>query len=174
MNLYLMCGLAFSGKSTVAGVIRRLRGAVVISLDELNAARGLHGGLGIQEEEWVRSHREATASVEEALRAGRDVVVDDTNCFRFLRDEYRALAAGFGAEVLILYLPAPPDLVLRRARGNDSEPSRHPVTEPVLLDLIRKFEPPAVDEPVLVVPPDCDEEWVARHIAPAAPKGKER
>lgn len=169
MNVYLMCGLAFSGKSTIASAIQRLRGAAVIRLDDLNAARGLRGGLGIAAEEWGRSHREAMARLEEALRAGRDVVVDDTNCFRFLRDGYRAVADRFGAETRILYLDAPLELVRRRMRGNEHEPSRHPVTEPVLLDLIRKFQPPAGDEPVLRVPPDCDaEEWVARHLPVAS------
>src|SRR4029079_3355962 len=92
MTLYLLCGLAFSGKSTLAAALSRLTGAVVVSLDEINASRGLYGGMGIPDEDWGRTHTEALSLVEAALRAERSVVVDDTNCFRFLRDNYRQIA----------------------------------------------------------------------------------
>ncbi len=54
--LTLVCGLAFAGKSTLAAAIAEHQGAVVVSLDEINARRGLHGGTGIAPEEWVRTH----------------------------------------------------------------------------------------------------------------------
>jgi predicted kinase len=162
MTLYLLCGLAFSGKSTLAAAVCRRLGCASVSLDDLNARRGLHGGLGIPEEEWARTHREALAEVEAALQAGRSVVVDDTNCFRFLRDGYRGIADRYGVPTVVIYLEAPLDLVRARMRANELEPTRAPVTEAVLLDLIDKFEPPAADETVLVFPAGARlEDWVA-------------
>jgi predicted kinase len=162
MTLYLLCGLAFSGKSTLAAALRRRLGCALVSLDDLNARRGLHGGQGIPEEEWARTHREALAEVEAALQAGRSVIVDDTNCFRFLRDNYRGIAERHGVPTVVIYLEVPLALVRARLRANGLEPTRPPVTEAVLLDLVEKFEPPAADEAVLVFSAGARlEEWVA-------------
>lgn len=162
MTLYLLCGLAFSGKSTLAAALRRRLGCALVGLDELNARRGLHGGQGIPGEEWARTHREALGEVEAALQAGRSVIVDDTNCFRFLRDGYRRIAERHGVPAVVLYLEAPLALVRARMRANEIEPSRAPVTEAVLLDLVEKFEPPAADETVIVFPAGASpEDWVA-------------
>jgi predicted kinase len=169
MTLYLLCGLAFSGKSTLAAALHRRLGCALVSLDALNARRGLHGGLGIPAEEWARTHREALSEVEAALQAGRSVVVDDTNCFRFLRDNYREIAGRYGVPTVVIYLEIPLDFVRARMQANEIEPSRPPITEAVLLDLVAKFEPPAADERVVVFPAGASPEgWVADNLSPVA------
>jgi predicted kinase len=169
MTLYLLCGLAFSGKSTLAAVISRQVGAAVVSLDEINASRGLYGGLGVPDEEWGRTHAEALGLVESALQEGRSVIVDDTNCFRFLRDNYREIADRHGVPSVVIHVKAPLGLALSRRRANDLNPSRAPITESVMLDLVEKFEWPAADETVLAFAADADPEaWVTRHISSGA------
>jgi predicted kinase len=165
MTLYLLCGLAFSGKSTLAAAISKQVGAAVVSLDEINASRGLYGGLGIPDEEWGRTHAEALQQVEAALQAGRSVVVDDTNCFRFLRDNYRQIATRYGVPCVVIDVDAPLDLALTRLRANEDEPSRAPVTKAILRELAEKFELPAPDETVIVFPAGADAEaWVSQKI----------
>jgi predicted kinase len=166
MNVYLMCGLAFSGRSTIAAEIHRLRGAVVVSLDEINLERGLQGGLGIPDSEWIRTHEEAMHRLELALRAGHDVIIDDTNCFRFLRDNYRAVADRFNAETTVVFIDATLGLVVERLRSKDGDCSRAKVTEDVLMNLVGKFEPPSPDERVLFFNPDCNiQSWVNENIS---------
>lgn len=165
MSLYLLCGLAFSGKTTLAAAAARRLQAVVVSLDAINAARGLDGGAGIPDAEWARTHQEALRQVESALQAGGPVIVDDTNCFRFLRDAYRALADRHGARTTVLYIDAPLSLVRERIRENGRTRLRAPIADAVLLDLARKFEAPAADEEVLVFPCGASpEEWVDQHL----------
>ena len=50
-TVYAMCGLAFSGMSTVAQTLRRELGIELISLDAINAERGLQGGEGIPDKQ---------------------------------------------------------------------------------------------------------------------------
>jgi predicted kinase len=170
VHLYLLCGMAFAGKTTLAAALARHLRAEVVSLDEINATRGLHGGLGIPDAEWARSHEEARLRVGKALEAGRPVVVDDTNCFRFLRDGYRRIAALHGAGATVLYLERPLELLLDRIRENERTRERSPVTEPVLLDLAQKFEAPAADENVLAFPLDvAPETWIAEHLNRSTP-----
>ena len=165
MHLYLLCGMAFAGKTTLASALARHLQAEVVSLDEINAARGLFGGVGIPDAEWVRTHEEALRQVGRALEAGRPVIVDDTNCFRFLRDNYRRVAALHGAGATVIYLDRPFGLLLDRLQENERTQARSPVTEPVLLDLAQKFEPPAADEDVLVFPADvAAETWITERF----------
>jgi predicted kinase len=166
MSLYLLCGLAFSGKTTLAAVLARDLPAVVVSLDAINASRGLDGGAGIPEEEWARTHQEALGQVERALQAGESVIVDDTNCFRFLRDNYRSIADRYRADTIVIYLDAPLARVRERIRANDQTRSRGSIADSVLMDLAEKFELPAADEEVLVVPADASPEvWVDHVLA---------
>lgn len=165
MDLYLLCGLAFAGKTTLAAALARRLGAAVVCLDEINASRGLHGGEGIPAEEWARSHGEALRQVGDLLAAGRSVILDDTNCFRFLRDDYRAVAERHGVRTTVIYMGAPLGQILERRRENERTQARASVAEPVFLDLVEKFEIPAADENVLVFPFDAvPDDWVARHF----------
>jgi len=165
MKLYLLCGLAFSGKTTLASTLACRLPAAVVSLDAINAARGLDGGAGIPDAEWARTYQEAMVQVEKALQAGNSVIVDDTNCFRFLRDGYRSVADRCGADTTVIYMDAPLALIQKRIRENEKARSRTSITSSVLMDLVTKFEPPDADEGVLVVPADASPEvWLDQHI----------
>lgn len=164
-KLYLMCGLAFAGKSTLARGIAERTGAAVVSLDEINRARGFDGGVGIGDEEWACTYGEALREVERALSRGRSVVVDDTSCFRFLRDGYRELAERHEVPAVVVYVDVPLATALARLRANERHRGRAPVEEAVLVDLARKIEPPEPDEPTLVCPPDADPvSWLEENV----------
>lgn len=170
MRLYLLCGLAFSGKTTLASALSSRLPASVVSLDAINASRGLNGGAGIPDAEWARTHQEALVQVDKALQAGDSAIVDDTNCFRFLRDNYRAVADRHGVRTTIIYMDAPLALIQGRIRENETARSRTSIASSVLMDLVAKFEPPAADEDVLVVPADASPEAWVDHVRAAAGK----
>jgi predicted kinase len=150
--LYLLCGLSFSGKSTLGGLLAARTGAGLVSLDAINSRRGLRGGTGTPDEEWLATHRLALAQLERLCRAGGPVVVDDTNCFRWLRDAYRRVAAGFGYRSVVLMLDLPLAEALRRGARNERNGARAPVSRRVLVELAARFEPPASDEETVTVP----------------------
>jgi len=91
-RLYILCGPAFSGKTTLARQLGRASHCVCVSLDEINAERGLYGGDGIPPDEWQRTHEIALQRLSELMAGGCDIVLDDTCCFRWLRDKYREMA----------------------------------------------------------------------------------
>lgn len=169
-TVWLLCGLAFAGKSTLASLLAARTGAAILSLDDINAERDLHGGVGIPTEEWAATHREALRRLDALLEQGRSVIVDDTNCFRWLRDSYRDAARVHGAPATVIHLDVPLDAALARLRANEASPERAPVTEAILRDLARDFEPPAPDETTIVCPADeTPDRWVARILATAGP-----
>lgn len=106
-RLFGMCGLSFSGKTTLARAVARPVGAEHISLDDINEERGLRGGEGIPVEEWEKTSAIAIERAGALLAAGRDIVLDDTLCFRWLRDRYAAVAERHAAQFVLIYVSTP-------------------------------------------------------------------
>nr|WP_272955036.1 ATP-binding protein [Kribbella shirazensis] len=144
--MVLLCGTSFSGKSTMARVLAPRLAARVVSLDEINERRGLWGGDGIPPEEWRRTHAVAVGEVREVVGAGASVIVDDTSSLRFLRDDWRALAAEAGAEFALLYVDVDHGTVRRRHAGNRVDPRRRDVADAVLEQHLADFQAPTADE----------------------------
>src|SRR5580704_5902496 len=93
-TLYLLCGLSFSGKTTLARkIVERLQCAY-ISLDNINA----------------------------------DVVVDDVNNFRWLRDPWRAAARSSCYHTVVIYLNIPHTELATRRRANQATAERKGIT----------------------------------------------
>ncbi len=172
-TLYLMCGLAFAGKTTVAKAIVDNQNCAYVSLDDINRKRGLRfGGEGLPIEEWEKTHHIALARLEELMKSGHDIVLDDTNCFRRLRDRFRRLADRHGYETKVIYLDIPLDEIRRRMREKDETPERRVVKEHVFEILLQGFEPPEEDEVVLVFnQPNTLKNWLRTYF-PLADENK--
>jgi predicted kinase len=160
--LIVLCGPAFSGKSTLARAIAGRSGAAVVCLDEINARRGLHGGEGVPDQQWAATHREALTEVERLVAAGtRHIVVDDTSCYRFLRDDYRAVAERLGYRFVLLVVDTPLELIRERIRANAATANRGGIRPEVFERHVASFEWPGDDEPHVVLRSEADvEAWL--------------
>jgi predicted kinase len=164
-TLFGMCGLAFSGKTTLARAISRLAGTEYIGLDDINAERGLRGGDGIPVEEWEETSAIAIERAGTLLAAGRDVVLDDTLCFRWLRDRYAAVAERHGAQLVLVYVATPLPVIYSAMAENDAIARRDPIRPEVFEMHARSFEHPTADERPLVYDRSVPvEEWIALHF----------
>ncbi|MFJ2543884.1 AAA family ATPase [Microbacterium sp. NPDC087589] len=148
--LVLMCGLSFSGKSTLARALAPSLHADIVSLDDINANRGLHGGQGISGEEWMRTHRLAEQDVRRHLALGRHVILDDTGSPRFVRDRWRDIARTAGARFGIVWLDVDESLQSRRLAANREARRRPDVTDEVMAEHRRTFEPPHGEDAIRV------------------------
>lgn len=150
MTLVLMCGLSFSGKSTLATQLSQALPAHLISLDLLNEERGLDGGQGISLEEWSMTNRIAHERAGALLDQGHHVVVDDTGSPRFIRDEWRATADRAGAAFGLLWVQITPELQRERVLANRESQERNDVTDAVLREHGESFEPPTEEDAITV------------------------
>jgi predicted kinase len=149
-KLIAMCGLSFSGKTTLAKGIARFLGAEYVSLDDINEERGLRGGDGIPNEEWELTSTIAIERIGILLDAGRDVILDDTLCFRWLRERYAAVAMRHAAQFLLVYISVPLAEIDRARRNNESTAVRHSILPEVFEQHARSFEHPTDDEQPLI------------------------
>lgn len=165
-RLFGMCGLAFSGKTTLAREIVRQVGAAYVGLDDINEERGLRGGEGLPAEEWERTSGIAVERAGRLLDEGRDVVLDDTLCFRWLRDRYAAVAERHGAEFVLVYVATPLPEIHRAMARNEALPGRLPIRPEVFEAHAQSFEPPSADERPRVYDRSIPvEEWIVAHLA---------
>ena len=164
-TLLLLCGRPFSGKSTLAARLVERQGAVVVSFDAINLERGLLGGDGLPLAEWARTLEIAEERTAAALRTHRLVVVDDTLCFRWMRDAFRSLAAAVGASTVLVFLDPPHDVLGERRERNRLAPTRPDVAASVLDAHLAAFEDPGTDETAVSLRSPVDvERWLQTFV----------
>ena len=150
-RLVLICGRSFSSKSTVAASLADSLPGQVVSLDQIDEERGLHGGEGITLSEWARTNGLAWDRVIARLRDDQTVIVDDTSSPRFLRDGWRALCSSVGAPLVLVYVDTSMDVIRQRVMDNRVTRQRGDVTDEVMAAHQESFEPPEEDEHALRV-----------------------
>lgn len=163
-RLFLMCGMPFAGKTTLARALAEYLDACRISLDEINAERGLpDGGTGLTVAEWERSRQIALGRLDRAMRTGRDVVIDDTCSFRWLRDGYREVADRHGYDSTVVFLEISAEDLRRRRADNDLRRRRPEMKDEVFEAVRLSFEIPERDEQAVRFRPGDDlTGWLGR------------
>jgi predicted kinase len=149
-RLYIVCGIPFAGKSTLARELVRQRGCRALDIDALNTARGIGiAGAPISPDEWATSFATAHAQLAAALAAG-EVVAYDGHCFaRAERDRLRAIAHAAGAAVTLIYVDIPEALARERWRANRHTPQRHDISDDLFAQAVGLMETPDATEGAL-------------------------
>lgn len=149
---YLLCGPSLAGKSTVARKIMGKFPATLISADVINAERGLpFGGEGLPEAVWAETLAIQVDRFHAALGQECSVIVDDTLCYRWLRDRWREEAAKAAVpHALLLLMPSQAELLARHAALLLSS-ERQILTRQNLLRHYSRFEWPVPEENAVLV-----------------------
>ncbi len=161
-ELIALCGLAFSGKSTIARRVAAEFGAELISYDAINAARGFDGGTVMDDSEWEKTGLMAASTARAVLASGRSVVVDDTFSHRFLRDRFRQVAAAAGAPFVLLFVDTPLVVIEARLADNARTRALHHIAPDVFAHHRARFQVPRDDEqPVRLANAADVDRWLA-------------
>ncbi len=117
-----------------------------ISLDAINAERGLYGGEGIPLFEWAKTVDLGRQRAKAFLSRRETVIVDDTSSPRFLRDDWRELCVAADAPLALVFVDTPEEIIRRRLADNRTAGRRRDVTDQVMAVHLDTFEPPDDDE----------------------------
>lgn len=153
-TLYLLCGLSFAGKSTLARQLAGPLGAEIVEADTyiplVEAELPNVGKL----ESWRAIQTRARAAVREALERGRSVIYDDLLVKPDVRAALEELAKASGAEVRTIYLETPPETIRERQHRASDDPERRAQWEAHTNLLIAQLVPPDPKTAVYVAPTD--------------------
>lgn len=167
-QLLLLCAPAFAGKTSLSLALEA-RGWLRISTDDLLRARGLEPGQGLAPEVWNEASLAACAAIEAAAHGGRDVVLDDTLCFRFLRERCRQAGARAGMAIVLAVLKVSSDEIRARVQANRRQPLRQDIDDRLLETHLATFEWPSADEPHIELNAKLDIEASLSRIRTALP-----
>jgi predicted kinase len=168
LQVIAMCGVAFSGKTTLARRIAEALSADLISLDAINGERGLSGGQGMTIAQWEETSAIAMRRLRAFLQVGRSVVVDDTFSHRMLRERCKAVAHENAAKFTIVFVDTPITVIRERRERNGVHPSRHHVDDDVFEAHYNTFQFPTADESVVRIASGFDvTAWLAQQARTA-------
>lgn len=148
--LYILCGLPFAGKSTLAKELEKRLGFVYIDIDQINTKFGV--GLHrepISPEAWERTYTEAYKQLGDALDSEQSVIFEGANFTKELRDRLRAIADKRGVVSWVIYLDVSESEARQRLQYNRSKLQRYDVRDEDFELVATHFEPPAEEEQVI-------------------------
>ena len=157
-NLYIMCGLAFSGKSTLARKIAERTGSKLIAFDKLWVEKDKEHPVPKGDEGWKFIRKVGQDEVAKALKEEKSVVYDDNNIRFEHREELREIARRFGARPVVVYLKTPMEVIREREATNKATGERHEVEPENFQTVLEQLEVPTVNERVLEFTPNMDME----------------
>lgn len=152
-KLYIMCGLAFSGKSTLSRKIAEHTGCKLIAFDKLWVETEKKRPVPQGAEGWRLIRDLAQEEILIALKLGISVVYDDNNPRKEHREELREVARKAETESFVIYLDTPLDTIRAREKANRTLKDRHDVDLINFEKVLQDLEPPTQDEDVLIFRP---------------------
>lgn len=167
-RVYILCGLPFAGKTTLARALEERLGIVHIEVDREHLDNwDVPDGEPRPKEAWVASYKVAYARLEETLDAGRSAVFDATGYRRFHRDRARRLAATRGIPSTVIVMDVSREEAQARRDANRRTPVRPNVPDSDFEMVSREMQRPGPEEPsVTYHPSEPVDEWIDRVIRP--------
>ena len=144
--LYIMCGLPFAGKTTLAKEMVKMLSIRRVSVDEINGERGIwNADTGMSPEEWTKTYEIAYQRIGTFLSEGESVVDESANFTKEQRHRLRAIAEKYNAQAYVIFVDVPLAEVQRRWQAN----RQTMVRDDDFAHVVECFEPPTMNENVL-------------------------
>lgn len=157
-KLYIMCGPAFSGKTTLSKLIAQKTGAKRFAFDEIWVEKEETGiDLG-GAEGWQYVRAAALDEILETLKSGVSAVYDENNPKREHRKEFADAAQRAGSQAVVVFMDIPLETIHSRRLANLASQERHDVDDKNFDKVLNNLENPGDDEATLVFTPDTDSE----------------
>jgi len=153
--LFILCGEAFSGKSTLAEKIAKIYEAKIVGRDKIYFAIDSILALENTSDEdddklWKNLWPIAVQGVKNQLLLGNSVVVDDNCLYLSQREELYSLAKNLGIKYVLVYLNIAAKTLKERKEQNKIDKNRHDVPSGWLEKDNKLFERPSKNENPLI------------------------
>ncbi len=167
-TLIVICGLSFSGKSTLAKAITARLGYEEIDVDTVGAT--LYE-LDIDDErlkqlDWDTVYEEADRIIEGRLKSGATVIDASRNFTKKERELAHEVAKRSDAKFITIFIDTPEAVARHRRSVNKTSRARRDITDEQFDEILQVMQPPTEDEHPLVFHDDDQlDSWIDRNAA---------
>jgi predicted kinase len=162
-TLIVICGLSFSGKSTLANAITCKLGYEEIDVDHVGAKlykRHITDDR-LKDLDWDRVYDEADRQIAARLKSGATVVDASRNFTKQERDRAQQVAKRSNAQFVTIFVDTPVEIARQRRLSNEASQSRRDITDEQFEEIVQVMQPPTEDERALVFRHDDEiESWI--------------
>lgn len=161
-TLYIMCGLAFSGKSTLSKRITEYTHSELVGYDAVFHEKKPELDLNMDKvDEWKSLTKVVQEKIRESLNKNISVVYDNTNARYEHREALRTIAKECGVNSVVVYVNTPLSVIREREQRNKSTMERHKVKEEDFNNVLDQFQKPQAGENVIEYTPEMAlDEWL--------------
>jgi predicted kinase len=164
-TLYIMCGQAFSGKSTLAKEIARYADATLVSQNSIWFEKEEEAKVSGQQPDYHAVLEISKQRIRESLKLGKSAVFDNTNAGFNHREDFRQIANECSAKAVVVYLNTSDEELNKRQEANKITKERHDPNEEEIQKVRDRFEAPTPDENVKTYLPNENlSEWLKKEI----------
>ncbi|GEM_PF-1358422 len=143
----ILCGLSFSGKSTLARHLQKKLRYTILAEDDINAERNLGiEGEHIDDKEWNITFDILAEKMHKTLDQKSSVIIDAMNHTPEQRERLWNCTKNFTATSVFIFVEVDPDLAEQRWQENEKNPSRAKVFEADFKRANSFFEHPSAEE----------------------------
>lgn len=164
---YLLVGLPYSGKTTLAKKLVKRLGFSHINIDQLKFDR-VYADTGdddVPDTVWNEIFREADTLIVKYLKEGKNVANEYAWITKNWRDRARKVARDAGFETKVIYLKLPLDVIRQRWFENSKTTSRFHWPEEEFERYIKEFEEPTLDEGIILYDELVDlDQWIKNNF----------
>lgn len=161
-KLYVMCGLPFSGKTTLARKIADHIKCEFIGFDSIWKELELKIDPKMDKtEEWKFIIKKAHEKIKTLLKNNVSVVYDDINARYEHREALRRIAKACNATTKVIFVDTPITIIKEREKINKLTKKRHAVATENFEKALFQFQKPTYKENVIrFTPSDNIEKWL--------------
>ena len=167
-KLYILCGIPFSGKTTLAKKLVEKLGFTRIDLDDIKFE--LFGkdimDPQIDQTGWDKVFRQMYREIKQSLAHGKTVVHDTGNFTFHERSLVKHIADELGLESITIFVDIPEKEAHKRLIENRQTKTRFDVVDEDFQSSVNEMEPPGNDERHLIFNwKDNVDKWVENYLA---------
>lgn len=166
-KLYILCGIPFAGKTTIAQKISEKLGFIKVDLDEVKFQ--LFGNSikdeDIDQKGWNKIYQRMYGLIEKHLKDGKTVIQDAGNFTKSERSVVRDIAEKLGVEVITIFVATPEHIAKERLLANKQKLNRFDITLASFQSAAQEMQIPQDDENVVMYDMQSDiDDWIGKHI----------
>jgi predicted kinase len=161
---YIMCGLPYSGKSTLTKELVERFGFSVGSMDAVLDERNFEVEKMTQDD-WNYVYSEGYERLKRLLKEGKTVILDSGALKLSERNTARAIAADFEVPTKLIYINTSKEEIQKRWLKNQETKKRGHLEEVSLNKAMDMFNEPTTDEDPIIYNQTMDlDQWIKDNI----------